>query len=177
MQRRGWQLVIVATAALGWSTLARAEAPPRSTCVGWAAAGSVAGGLATTWGTMGILALAGEDVNDPDHQTRNMAIILPAMGVGFTFGPVATCAAFGNEGNTIPAATFIIGGSLAGLGAGASAFLFLPPSEGGAGLAATIMVLTGAAGGYLGYRLHRWRLPVTPVVTADFAGVGVLGTF
>jgi len=172
---------------------ARAE----SACIGWAVPGALGGAMVGSLSTMGAFAIAGSDINNPVHQTRNLSILGGAIGIGATLGPVVSCRAAGATGGAVPTASFLVGGGVIGgaaLGVGWFAFADwlesrrsaptsdpqrFSRSEGAAGLGAILIMAGAVAGGYAGYRLHgavfsRSRgVALTPVATRDFRGLVV----
>jgi hypothetical protein len=169
--------------------------------VGVAAGGALVGGVVGSTATLSSFALAGADINDPAHATRDSWIIGSAVMTGTALGPVASCAAFDREPHAIPTATFVIAGAeLAGAALGVGWFAFSDwrdrrftgsqadrdaRAEGAAALGALLIVVGGAAGGVGGYYLHRHVFPrgqladvaIAPLAARDVAGLAVAGRF
>src|SRR5689334_8587797 len=99
--RRLTCLIVVSLAAR------TAHAEPR--CVGWAVPGAVVGSVAVPIAVLGTMKLAGDEPNRSPHVD---AIAGGAMIAGTIAGPIASCAAFGDEPHAVPAASFVVGGSI-----------------------------------------------------------------
>jgi hypothetical protein len=129
-------------------------------CIGWAIGGSLGGGMIAGWTTVGVYGLADVDINDKDHQTRTGLVLGSAITVGVLGGGMLGCHLLGDDPNTIPAATFVTAGGMAGFGSTLALFYGLWPkrSEGGMVIGSTLMVIGGGLGAWGGYALHRARL-------------------
>jgi hypothetical protein len=169
-----------------------AHAEPR--CVGWAVPGAVVGSVAVPIAVLGSLKLSGYDLNRSQHTD---AIIGGTMIAGTMAGPIASCAAFGDEPHAVPAASFVVGSAIVGgLAAGGATFVALHPQTGscppgrscsddlGEAVAlSTLALAAGAvAGGFGGYYLHvrvfgNEQPLVAPVAAPGMAALVVAGRF
>lgn len=146
-------------------------------CVDWAIPGALAGLVAADAITFGAFQLAGDDPNAPTHATRDGWLIGGGLALGATLGPIASCR--GRDGE-VPAASFVIAGALLGGGGAFGGSLWLlrdrPALESTMLIGAMAMTAGGAAGAWLGYKLHARWFP-TVDATPDFKGVAIAGRF
>lgn len=166
MRHAPFALILILSMLLGAPSMAMANEEPPKRCIGWAIPGAVVG-LSLGFGAVaGGYALAGRPIG---NSAGDVALILAGESVGMTLGPMASCAAFGNEPFVVPAASFAIaGGVLGGTAVGVPLMLLMldrnglffpdsvPPSPLDQLAFITAVTAGIVAGGYGGLKLERW---------------------